>query len=201
MSGHFVKEGINNYSPTTSSVGLCKYLTLREKDYTDQKHGTIAFKEQYKYEKALYRFEYNYSTHEQKETVLLIFTYSKEVYSEVTKSIISEPGFSDEISFKYGDFTFYLNKTEKLAAIENAKKDGHPESAESRTMTDYCFKDGESYLHWIQLVGYSDSRQEIAFIGFYYARFKGFFVQEAGYYCFLGWDEFFYSEFSFYDWN
>ena len=201
MDGHYIHEGIDKYNYALSSVGLCNYLTLRENDCTDPKKGKVSFAEEYPYSSAFFRFEEDYKGGFAKETVVLSLYYEEKTsYSDAIKDISTKPGFSSEIEFAYGDYIFKLNKTEELSAIEHANAEGLPESAKSRTMTDYLLNSDNPYIHWIQLVGCSEPRQEIVFIGFYYLKQwrNGFWSFDESYYSFSGWDVLLQDEFSFY---
>lgn len=183
MLGSGVEYGIESYSPADSSVGICDYLTVR----AGSKEPS-SFINKYAWKDAYYRYEYNYTYTAQKETVLLAFSYSDNLYSVAVDDINSQDGFSKEICFDYYDFSFYLNNTES----QLTNKSG------GNQQTDYILTGDAPYIKWINLVAFSKNKNIILFLGFYYTEFNDFFGRETGHYEFNDWDSFLDENFSFY---
>ena len=188
---HIVNYGIDDYSPVDSSTSLCKYLTLRKEE--PQVDRSRYFVNRYPWLDAFYRYEEKTFGGTYHETVLLALSYNESNYSKVFEDISSQPGFSPALSFDYGDLHFRLNDAEKLDGEGNGYI----------VQTNFKTEGADPYLGWINLVGWSESRHVIIYLGFVHAaeRWTGFWEIGRSYYPFQGWDKLFEEEFSFYDWN
>ena len=185
---HYFINTIEEYNPANSSVELCSYLTVRdESNYTA---SSVLFVDQIKYEESYYLYDYNYIFDVYKETVLLSLKYNNENYLIAYENIINQKGFSKEISFDYYSFSIYLNETELIV-----DKPSH--------FTKYSNTDTKKYINWINLVGFSNSKSQIVFLGFYYEKTSGSFITgySYSYYSFDTWNAFLDKEFSFFEWD
>ena len=189
MDGHFLHTGIDKYSPSLSSISLCRYLTVREEDET---YGTTLFVDRFQRSDAFFRHEETYEGGRGHEIAILVLSYEKSIYPSAFGDVSSQQGFSDEISFTYGDFEFRLNDSERM--IQKQRNYAF--------QTDFELTDPDAYLHWINLVGWSDSRFQLAFIGFFHVLEvrSGFWNFEETFYSFNGWDSLFKQELSYFDW-
>lgn len=190
MDGHFLREGIEKYNPAVSSVSLCKALTAR---YEDDRHDRVLFVDQFHYEDSFFRFEEFYDGGYAHETVVLALRYSKPMFEEAYGDVRSQSGFLPETVFCYGDFEFHLNEAYTLYNRERGFNDG----------SDYLLSGNSPYLHWINIIGISNSRCELAFVGFYHVLQwrSGLWTFDESYYPFAGWSNLFEKEFSFFDWK
>ena len=202
MDAHIIHEGIEQYGTADSSLGLCTYLTVREGEENTPGNYQTLFVNKYKYKDAFYRYEEYYFNGYCKETVVLALTYEEEDYKAALIDVKSQPGFSNDISFEYGNYEFYLNSTEKIAGEKKAHQHGRENYINEYVFTDYKVNGDEPYLHWINLVGYSTSKKTLAFVGFYYEKKwrSGFWKYDKSYYSFEGWNKLFETEFSFFEW-
>ena len=170
--GHYVKEGIENYSPAASSVSLCAFLTVRQ----ERNHGDsyVPFIEKWPLTDSCYRYEYNYNNKFKCETAILSLTYNKKSYEEAYEDVSSQKGFSPKLIFDYKHYSFRLNDTEKIISAS---------SGSSSCFTSYDIEENFISLKWINLVGWCEERNTLVFIGFYYNK------NNAGY-KFDNWDDF-----------
>ena len=188
--GHYINNGIEKYYPAASSYGLCAYLEVRDETKLVPEH---CFCWQYRFSKAFYRREEaNIKPGLEHETVVMVLKYEPSIYETALGDIANQPGFSNEFSFTFNGFNFYLNDTERVDSIERA----------TYISTNYCLDGDNQYIGWINLVGYSDVDCTIVFVGYFhcYKWRSGFWKYDQEYYKFEGWDSFFESEFSFIDW-
>ena len=188
---HFVRDGTEDYHPALSSRSLCTYLTVR--DESDRQDPDTPFLSKFAWSEGFFHYEEISDGGLYHETALLALTYGSNEYFKAFEEISSRPGFSPKISFSYNGYEFRLNDTERL--IQEAKG--------AHVMTDYGLVGEVPYLHWINLVGWSDAREELVFIGFFHAQERrvslwGF---ETTYYPFEGWENLLKKEFSFYSWE
>ena len=176
---HIIREGIDKYHDALSSVGLCSYLTVRdERKKTKEEYFTNKFQ----YMDSFFKFEETYNGGYEHEVVIMHLTYDALTFSDVLNDIKNQPGFSEEISFQYKNYSFFLNQTEKLV--------GH-------IYTDFDISSSTPYLNWINLVGFSNDDNCIVFIGFYHIKQwrSGFWKYDEEYYSFEGWVKFIEKEF------
>ena len=179
LQGHYTKEGIENYSPSASSVSLCSYLTLREERRADE-----YFINKWPLINSYYRYEHEYDMKHKLETVLLSLTYSEDVYEEAFENISIQKGFSKKIFFDYCNYSFCLNDTERIMkGVYN----------QDWSYTSFDVNDNCIYLKWINLVGWCEKKHTLVFIGFYYEK------NNRGY-TFNSWDEMFSNYFNSYNW-
>lgn len=185
MDAHHLREGIEKYHTAVSSMGLCKWLTLREEDGPKSTN----FINKYNRLEAFFRWEETCFGGREHETVALILKYDDDSFLNAYADITSQPGFSNEIHFNYGDFEFFLNKSDTV----------YP----GYSYTNFDLDEPSPYVKWINLVGFSSSRNEWASIGFYYSNTSivGFYKFKTEYYPFNGWDNFFEEQFPFYNWK
>ena len=190
MDGHFLKEGIKQFNAANSSVGLCAYLTVRG---NQNKQNSENFIKLFDYSDSFYRYEEYYNGGYSHETAILTLSYSSGIYEEALTNIQLQPGFSNKIEFRYGSFEFRLNDTERIDCEQRG----------SVVFTDYELAGNAPYLHWINLVGWSDSTRTLAFVGFYHniQRRTGFWTFSETHYPFKGWDALFEEELPYYDWK
>lgn len=179
MMGHYVTEGINKYSPSSSPVSLCYFLTLRQ-----EKNKENSFINKYPIIDSFYRYEHNFSIQSKFETVILSLTYDSDNFSTVCDDVFSQRGFSQQIKFDYNNYTFRLNDTERIF-----KADGNQDWC----LTSYDISDNSIQLEWINLVGWCDEKNTMVFVGFYYKK------NNRGY-NFKTWDEMFTKYYDDYNW-
>lgn len=184
----FTISGIKKYSPTNSSVSLCAYLTVRNENKVmiGKGYEINFFCNKYPYKEAFYRCEKKHKKYTIHETVVMALTYDDSNYSNAYEDITSQDGFSDEITFNYKSFSFFLNRTEYLTDPNNC-------------LTNYCFSCNNPYIEWINLVGFDQENKTIVFVGFYHCEYSGFNLEIEHYYVFVDWDTFFSENFSYYE--
>lgn len=180
--GHYVREGIENYSAAASSISLDCFLTVREeRNYGD---SYVDFVNKRPLVNSFYRYEYNYNKQFKCETVILSLTYTEELYKDAYKDVSSQEGFTPRLSFDYSNYSFCLNDTERIARAS---------SGQDWYYTSYDVDNNFVYLKWINLVGWCEKKNTLVFIGFYYNR------NNRGY-TFNSWDEMFLNYFNTYNW-
>ena len=150
--------------------------------------------DKYQWSNAFFRFEEFYFGGYSHETIALTLTYGEDQFRVALEDIRSQPGFSEEIQFEQGDFSFRLNDTERLCRNPDGR---------GSCYTDYSLEGDAPYLRWINLCGWPDSRREIAFVGLYHEEKKrtGFWEFETSVYPFEGWAKLFDAEFPYYNWG
>lgn len=191
FDAYIVIDGIERFHPARSSTGICSYLTVREE--LNQGYSYVFFINKYPWSKSFFHYEDNAHGGFYHEVALLSLTYDPDHYSQAFEDVSSQPGFSDKIAFRYGSIDFRLNDTER---IEN-------ERTNSIVHTNYELNGEAPYLDWINLVGWSESKNTLIFLGFNHTveRRTGFWQFEKTFYPFEGWDNLLEKEFSFYDWS
>ena len=191
MDAHILSTDISEYNPCISSMSLCRYFSVREEDTI---HASAWFPDQYQRKGAFFRYEEYYNGGYEHETAILALSYENGVYSSAFEDISNQPGFSDEIVFNYGDFEFRLNDAERIC---------NKSQGINHCLTDFRLVGDSLYLHWINLVGWSASRREIAFVGFYHVQKwrSGFWSFEETYYPFVSWNALFENELPYYNWS
>lgn len=182
-------DGIQNYMPQNSDVELTWYLTLRDEDKVLVGHPNNKkdfFCNKYSYSEAFYRCEKKHKNYTIHETVVMALTYDNTNYENACEDITSQKGFSDEITFNYKSFSFFLNDTERLLNSDNHH-------------TIFCLSCNDPYIGWINLVGYDDDSRTIVFVGFYHCEHNGAKLEKKHYYDFVDWETFFSENFSYYE--
>lgn len=180
MISHYEKSGIEKYNPADSSIELVVFLTLRDESKADK---SSSFINKFKMEDGFYRYVDDTGYIVSCETAILAIKYNEANYNLALADIESQEGFSNKIMFLFGDFSFFLNISETYGR------------------TDYCIEGEDKYIHWINLVGYSNLRKELVFIGFYYVEYHGFFKNKEQYYRFYDWDSLFNEQLNYYSWK
>ena len=150
---YVVREGISNYDPADSSMSLCNYLTVRDDGNT--RFDETLFVDKYKWNGAYYKYvcDNNHNKSNQ-EYVLLVLKYASDEYSLAKDDVLGQEGYCiDAFSFYYKTYLFCLNNTDACL--------NHP------PFTEYEILEDKIRIRWINLVGYSDKLDSLAFIGLY----------------------------------
>lgn len=181
MDGDFVKEGLDEFQPAISSLGLAEKVTF---DLTKDNLDTIL--NRYEYESGYFRFYYHYDWKDNglaHEDLLLSITYSEEMFENVLNEIQKSSGFKEDFSWNYYSYSCFLNTTIDLGVEEKFKH------------TIITIQDSYIEIGWVNFVAISNSLRTICFAGLVHKyddgtgyRFKEWSELFENVFCFYGWD-------------